>query len=120
MGYLMKKIVFILGFILVVSIVEGQQFKIYNTQKDYSDKLIEINLKYGYPSKEYSKILNGKRIYFVCDTVVTRTYANEIPKLTEQGKYVFPVLDYVKKEFIQIELTDYNKEWYKGEIFELK
>ena len=112
----MKKLIIIL-FLLVPIILSGQKFRIFDTKSDYLEKLNEINLKYGYPSKEYSKILSGKRIHFVCDTVVTRTYAIENPRQTKNGKYVFPMLDYVKEEFSV--LVDYDTTWYKKEEIEM-
>lgn len=77
----MKKLIFILLFMPIISF--GQKFKVCDTKILYDLKLAEINLKYGYPSKEYSKIIDGKRYYYNCDTVVTRTYATENPRITE-------------------------------------
>jgi len=113
----MKKLIVILLFFVPIMLY-GQKFKVYDTKILYSIKLAEINLKYGYPSKEYSKILGGKRFHFVCDTVVTRTYAIENPRETENKKYIFPVLDYIQKEFDALELMNYNTTWYKEEEIE--
>lgn len=110
----MKKLIFILLFLLPI-ISSGQKFKICDTKILYDLNLAEINLKYGYPSKEYSRIIGGKRLYFTCDTVVTRTYATENPRETEQKKYIFSVLDYIEKEFNQSELVNFNEDWFKEE-----
>lgn len=112
------RITIILLFICSVSF--GQDFEVYNSELAYSLRLSEINTKYGYPSKDYSKIINGKRVFFKCDTVVTRTYAREIPIPTEGGKYVFPVMDYVRKEFDPTKLVPYDKTWFPVSEIEAK
>ncbi len=109
----------ILILLLICSLAQGQEFRSYTLKSQYSAKLAEINAKYGYPSKDYSKILNGKRVFFKCDTVVTRTYANENPTRTENRKYIMPVLDYVREDFDSGKLVEYDKTWYPEPELEL-
>ena len=90
----------------------GHKFRPYNTENEYLSKLDEINAKFGYPSKDYSKIIKGKRIYFKSDKIMTRTYASETPTRTSTNKYVFPVLNYASEDFDLVQLVDYNKGWY--------
>ena len=92
-------------------------YKLYSTRANYTKKLNEINLKMGFPSKKYSKILAGKRKHFIAKKIMTRTWANENPQITKQGKYAFPVPKEMEKDFTG--LVEYNNNWYESEITKL-
>lgn len=94
------------------------KFKIYDSKIEYIIKLDEINKQLNFPSKNYSKILNGKRIHFIADKIMTRTWADENPRLTEQNKYAFPVDEDMEKNFIGLE--DYDSNWYLVEEIIIK
>lgn len=86
------------------------KFKLYISKSEYTKRLNLVNEKLGFPNKKYDKIVNGKRQHFVADKIMTRTWANENLKLTEQNQYAFPVSEEIEKDFTG--LVEYNPEWY--------
>jgi len=86
------------------------KFKLYISKAKYTAKLNEINTQLGFPSKRYSKFINGVRKHFVADRVMTRTWADENPRETELKQFAFPVNKEMEKEFTA--LVEYDKDWY--------
>lgn len=94
------------------------KFKLYISKSEYTKRLNLINEKLGFPSKRYSKIKNGVREHFVSDKIMTRTWAEENPRLTEQNKYAFPVSESIEEYFLG--LVEYSPEWYPVKEIETK
>jgi len=86
------------------------KFKLYISKSEYTKRLNLVNEKLGFPSKKYSKILNGKRQHFVADRIMTRTWADENPRLTEQNQYAFPISKEMEKDFTGF--VEYDENWY--------
>lgn len=84
------------------------KFKLFNSKSAYTARLNLINKDLGFPNKKYSKILNGIRKHFIANKIMTRTWAEENPILTEQNQYPFPVSKEMEKDFIG--LVEYNPE----------
>ena len=94
------------------------KFKLFNSKSTYTARLNLVNQELGFSNKNYSKILHGKRVHFVADKIMTRTWANENPVLTEQNQYAFPVEKSMEASFTG--LVEYNPSWYPIEEMEAK
>lgn len=91
------------------------RFKLYDLKSEYIKQLGIINSEMCFPSKKYSKIINGKRQHFVADRVMTRTWANENPRETKEKKFILPIPKFIEVDFEKGELVEYDKNWYPEE-----
>lgn len=91
------------------------KFKLFNSKSAYTTKLNLVNTEKGFPNKNYSKILRGKRVHFVADRIMTRTWAEENPRETKLKQLPFPVSEEMEKDFTR--LVEYDENWFpKTEI----
>lgn len=97
---------------------EIYKYRLYVDINAYISFLNRINVFLVFPSKNYEKIRHGKRKKYTSDKVMTRTWAEESPRETLQGRYPMPVDLVLKAEFNipDILLVDYDPDWYDDEI----
>ena len=84
------------------------KYKLYSLKSDYAKELESINTKMGFPSHKGTRLINGEWKELTFDRVMTRTWANENPKITLLNKYPLPIEGVTKLT----ELVDYNKTWH--------
>jgi len=87
------------------------KYKLYSLKSDYAKELESINTKMGFPSHKGTKLVDGKWKELTFDRVMTRTWAEENPRITLLNQYPLPVEGGVKLT----ELVDYDKTWYPVE-----
>ena len=92
------------------------KYKLYSSKLEYTKELNLINKEMGFPSNKGLVFENGKWIEKTFDRIMTRTWANENPRITLQDKYPLPIEGVTKL----IGLVDYDKTWYPVEEFEPK
>ena len=109
----MKKLFLILVLAAFAFCVNAQvyKYKLYSSKSEYTKELESINTKMGFPSHKGTRLINGKWKELTFDRVMTRTWANENPRITLLNKYPLPIEGVTKL----IGLVDYDKTWYPVE-----
>jgi len=87
------------------------KYKLYSSKLEYTKRLNLINKEMGFPSNKGTRLVDGKWKELTFDRVMTRTWANENPRITLLNQYPLPVEGFSKLT----ELVDYNKTWYPVE-----
>ena len=89
-------------------------YKLYILKTEYTKELEKINLKMGFPSNKGTRLVNGKWKELTFKKIMTRTWANENPRITLTSKYPLPIEGVTKLTG----LLDYDETWYSTEIIE--
>ena len=83
-------------------------YKLYTLKTEYTKELEKINLKMGFPSNKGTRLVNGKWKELTFKKIMTRTWAEENPRITLTNKYPLPIEGATKLTG----LVDYDKDWY--------
>ena len=89
-------------------------YKLYTLKTEYTKELDKINLAMGFPSNKGTRFINGKWKELTFKKIMTRTWADENPRITLTNKYPLPIEDITKLTG----LVDYDETWYSTEIIE--
>ena len=94
----------------------AHKYKLYNSEFDYTIKLNEINILLDFPNKKGTRLVDGEWKELTFKNIMTRTWADENPRLTQFNQLAFPVSKEMEKDFTG--LVEYDEDWYPEEIIE--
>ena len=92
------------------------KFKLYLSKTEYTKRLNIFNKEMGFQSNKGTRLVNGQWKELNFSKVMTRTWADENPRITLQSKYPLPI----EGKTTLTGLVDYDKNWYPIEEIEPK
>ena len=96
----------------------AHKYKLYNSEFDYTIKLNEINILLDFPNKKGTRLVDVEWKELTFKNIMTRTWADENPRLTQFNQLAFPVSKEMEKDFTG--LVEYDEDWYPIEEIYLK